>query len=74
MTAWRVHRWWFLRAAAVLVITCLLDAAVGGFAANPFPWVVLIPATLPLSMTFFVSLPLLRKEQQDGGAGPPARD
>ena len=64
MTAWPVNRWWVTRAALVLVVTCLIDAAVGGLAAKPFPWVVLIPATLPLSMIFFVAIPLLMKEER----------
>ncbi len=64
-SAWQVHKGWFTRAALVLAVTCLIDAAVGGSAAKPFPWVVLIPASLPFSMIFFVALPLVKREGRD---------
>ena len=60
-SAIQAHKWWLTRTALVLVITCLIDAIVGWFAAKPFPWVVLIPSTLPLSMFFFVAMPLLKQ-------------
>jgi len=65
MKAWHVHKWWVMRTALVLLVTCSIDAAVGGLAAKPFPWVVLIPGTLPLSMIFFVAWPLLKKEERE---------
>jgi hypothetical protein len=61
MTAWHVHKWWFLRAALLLLLTGMMDAILGGFAAKPFPWDVLIPATLPMSMVCFAALPIIRK-------------
>jgi len=69
MTAWHVHKWWVTRAALLLVVTGLIDAVIGGLAAKPFPWVVLIPGTLPLSMIFFVAIPLLRKTERDSQTG-----
>jgi hypothetical protein len=65
MMAWRVHKWWLMRTALVLLATCAIDAAVGGLAAKPFPWGVLIPSTLPLSMIFFVAWPLLKNEERE---------
>jgi len=74
MTAWHVHRWWLMRTALLLVVTCLIDAAVGGLATKPLPWVVLIPGTLPLSMIFFVAMPLLKKDERDSQAAARERD
>ncbi len=74
MTAWRVHRWWLIRTALILAAAGLADAAVGGLAAKPFPWVVLIPGALPLLMIFFVAMPLLKKEQQDSQTDARRRD
>jgi hypothetical protein len=64
-SAIQVHQWWFTRAATVLVVTCLIDAAVGWFATKPFPWVVLIPGSLPLTMFIFVALPVLKRAERD---------
>jgi hypothetical protein len=61
----QVHRSWLLPALLVLVITCLIYGFVGSIATKPFPWILLIPGSLPLSMYFFVSRPLLNKEKQD---------
>jgi len=74
MTAWHVHKWWATRTALILVVTCLVDAAVGGLAAKPFPWVALIPGTLPLSLIFFVGMPLLKKAERDSRTGAFGRD
>ncbi len=65
MTAWQVHKGWISRAVLVLGLTGLIDAAVGGLLANPFPWVVLIPGTLPLTVIVFVAMPLLKKAGGD---------
>jgi hypothetical protein len=62
------------RAALVLVVTCLIDAAVGGLLAKPFPWVVLIAGTLPLSMIVFVAMPILKTEGRDSQTGERGRD
>ncbi len=64
MKAWHVHKGWLMRTALLLLITCSIDAVVGGLAAKPFSWVVLIPGTLPLSMFFFVARPLLKREER----------
>jgi hypothetical protein len=74
MTAWQVHKWWVTRTVLLLVATSLIDAAVGGLAANPFPWVVLIPGTLPLTMMSFVAFPLLNKANRESQSGSPGRD
>jgi hypothetical protein len=64
MTAWKVHKYWVIRAALVLVLTVLVDGVVVWFAKRPLLWATLIPATLPLSMLIFVAIPVLRKEGQ----------
>jgi hypothetical protein len=64
-TAFQTHKSWLMRAALVLTITCLIDATVGWFAAKPFPWVVLIPGSLPLTMFFFVARPLLKQAERE---------
>jgi hypothetical protein len=74
MTAWRVHKGWVTRVALVLVVTCLIDAAVGGLMAKPFPWVVLIAGTLPLSMIVFVAIPFLKTVGRDSQTGASGRD
>ena len=65
LTAFQVHKSWLIPAMLVLVITVLADGAVGWFAAKPFPWVVLIPGTLPLSMFIFVAIPLLKQAERE---------
>ena len=61
LTALQVHRSWLIRAVMVLVTTVMAVAAVGWFAAKPFPWVGLIAGSLPLSMFIFVVRPLLKR-------------
>ena len=70
----QVHKWWLMRTALVLVATCLIDATVGWYAAKPFPWVVLIPGSLPLSMYFFVAIPLLKQAERESQTGVLGRD
>ena len=65
LTAFQVHKSWLIPAMLVLVITVLADGAVGWFAAKPFPWVVLIPGTLLLSMFIFVAIPLLKQAERE---------
>jgi len=69
-----LHKSWRIRAVLVLVVTCLMDAIVGWFAAKPFPWVVLIPGSLPLSMFIFVAMPLLKQAARESQAGILGRD
>jgi hypothetical protein len=64
-TAFQVHKSWLIPALLVLVVTVSADGVVGWFAAKPFPWVVLIPGSLPLSMFFFVARPLLKQAEQE---------
>lgn len=74
MTAFQVHKSWLIPAMLVLVVTCLIYGIVGSFAAKPFPWILLIPGSLPLSMYVFVGRPLLKKEKQDSQTGARGRD
>jgi hypothetical protein len=60
LTAFQAHKSWFIPAVLVLCITVAVDAMVGWLAPKPFPWVVLIPGSLPLTMFIFVGRPLTR--------------
>jgi len=61
-TAFQVHKSWLMPAVLILGITGAIEAIVGWLAPNPFPWVVLIPSSLPLTMLIFVGRPLFRGE------------
>jgi H+/Cl- antiporter ClcA len=61
-TAFEVHKHWLLPTMLILVVTGLVCGIVGSFVQKPFPWIVLIPGSLPLSLYFFVGRPLIRKE------------
>lgn len=65
LTAFQVHKTWLIRAVLVLVVTVLADGVVGGLATKPFPWVVLIPGSLPLTMFWFVGRPLLKQAERE---------
>jgi hypothetical protein len=69
LTAFQVHKSWFIRATLVLVVTVLADGAVVWFAQRPMPWVALIGGSLPLSMYLFVAVPILRKEGRKSETG-----
>jgi hypothetical protein len=60
--AFRVHKSWLVPAVLVLLITCLADGLVAQFVQRPILWCTLIAGSLPLSMFFFVVLPMLREE------------
>jgi hypothetical protein len=68
-TAFQVHKFWLIRAVLLVVVTDVADGAVGWFAAKPFPWVALIPGTLPLSMFFFVARPSLKQAERESAFG-----
>jgi hypothetical protein len=68
-TAFQVHKSWLMRSMLVLLVTVLADGVVGWLAAKPFPWVVLIPGTLPLTLYLFVGIPLLKQEQRESRNG-----
>jgi hypothetical protein len=63
LTAIQVHKSWLMSTLLILLVTCFIYGVVGSFAAKPFPWILLIPGSLPLSMYFFVGRPLLRKDK-----------
>ncbi len=62
LAALQVHKSWLIPALLVLAATGLIYGIVGALVAKPFPWIGLIPGSLPLTMYFFVGRPLLRKE------------
>jgi hypothetical protein len=64
LTALQVHKSWLIRAALVLVITCLADGTAVWFTQRPILWSALISGTLPLSMFVFVAIPILRQESR----------
>ena len=64
LTAFQVHKSWFIRAALVLVLTVLADGFAVWFSQRPVLWATLIAATLPVSMIVFVVIPVLRQESR----------
>ena len=69
LTAFQVHRFWLIRAALVLVLTCLADGIVVWFAQRPIFWATLIASSLPFTMIIFVTAPILRKESRKSPSG-----
>jgi hypothetical protein len=69
VTAFQIHKSWFIRAALVLVITGLADGLVVWFAQRPILWATLIASSLPISMILFVALPVLREEKRKSSWG-----
>jgi hypothetical protein len=65
-TAFQVHRSWLIPAVLVLVGTGSADCVAVWFAQRPIPWAVGIAATLPMSLFFFVVVPVLRKAGTEG--------
>ena len=61
-SVWQVHRSWVLPTMLVLVLTALAEVAIVWVLAQPARWVALIAGTLPVTLYFFVALPLIRKE------------
>jgi hypothetical protein len=70
-SAFQVHKSWFIRAVLVLMVTVLADGAVVWFAQRPILWAALIAGSLPLSMYFFVAVPVLRDEGRKAGLDRP---
>jgi hypothetical protein len=54
---------WAARIMTILLLVGLADALVAMFVSRPFPWVVIIPAFLPLLLAVFVILPMNRAER-----------
>jgi hypothetical protein len=69
LTAIQVHRFWLVRAALVLLLTCLADGIVVWFAKRPIFWATLIASSLPFTMVIFVALPILRNESRKPRSG-----
>jgi hypothetical protein len=69
LTAFQVHKSWLIRAVLVLLATVVVDGVVVCFAQRPLLWATLIPGTLPLSMWFFVALPVLREAKRKSKTG-----
>jgi len=63
-TAFQVHKSWVTRAALVLVVTVFADGLTAWFVPRPILWCTLIASTLPITMTVFVTIPLLRQERR----------
>jgi hypothetical protein len=59
-----IDKTWFKRAAWVLVVTGLVDCVAVWFAQRPIPWAIGIGSSLPISMTAFVIIPMLRQENR----------
>jgi hypothetical protein len=63
-TALQVHKSWLRPAVLVLVLTGLADCIAVWFAKRPILWSTVIASTLPISLFFFVALPILRQESR----------
>jgi len=63
-TECQVLKPWLIRAGLVLLVTGSADCATAWFAQQPLRWCALIGASLPLSMTLFVIIPMLRQESR----------
>jgi hypothetical protein len=53
---------WAARLFSILLVVVVADGLVGGFMRRPLPWVVIIPALLPLLISVFVILPMIREK------------
>jgi hypothetical protein len=54
---------WAGRIMLIILLVALADGLVGAFARKPLPWVVVIPALIPLLACVFVVLPIIRTEK-----------
>jgi hypothetical protein len=63
-TGLRVHKWWVIRAVAVLAATVLADGLTAWYVPRPIFWCALIAASLPASLVVFLVVPMLRQEKQ----------
>ncbi len=57
-----------LRMAMILVVVGFAEAMVPVFLRHPFPWVVVVPALIPVLTAILVIWPLIRADAV--GAGP----
>jgi hypothetical protein len=69
LDAFKVHRFWLIRAALVLGLTCLADCIVVWFVQRPIFWATLIASSLPFTMVIFVAIPILREESRKSRSG-----
>ena len=53
---------WAVRLFSILLLVVIADALVAMFLRRPFPWTVIIPALLPLLVSVFVILPMIREK------------
>jgi len=54
---------WAVRLILLVLLVAVADGLVGQFARKPFPWTVLIPASLPVLICVLVILPMTRAEK-----------
>jgi hypothetical protein len=55
---------WAARMMSILLLVAVADALVALFVRRPLPWVVIIPAALPLLSAVFVIRPMIRAEKR----------
>jgi hypothetical protein len=55
---------WAVRFFSILLLVVMADALVAMFLRRPLPWVAIIPALLPLLVSVFVILPMIRAERR----------
>jgi hypothetical protein len=63
-TPFQVHKSWLVPTALVLAVTGAADCAAVWFAHRPILWAALIGASLPISLSVFVIVPMVRQERR----------
>jgi hypothetical protein len=56
---------WAARFAAILVAAFLADSLVVIFARRPLPWVAIIPGLIPVFVSLFVIIPMIRAQKDE---------
>jgi hypothetical protein len=56
---------WAARFAAILLAAFLADTLVVLFARRPLPWVAIIPGFIPVLVSVFVIIPMIRAEKKE---------
>jgi hypothetical protein len=54
---------WAARFISILLLVAIADALVALFMRRPLPWTVILPASIPLLVSVFVILPMMRAEK-----------
>ena len=55
---------WAARIMSILIVVAMADGLVATFVRRPFPWLAIIPGSIPLLVTVFVIRPMYRAEKR----------